>query len=81
MTMTTKTTQAKTKTTTPADAMPDTPQFQTHGPINDAVEIIGERRGWAIACGTLQGHLELIAEGKETIGEAIERLGVLASSL
>ncbi|SCC92988.1 hypothetical protein THIX_30216 [Thiomonas sp. X19] len=61
--------------------MTDTLQFQDHGPINDAVEIIGERRGWGIACGILQAHLELLAEGKETIGEAIERLGQFASSL
>jgi hypothetical protein len=61
--------------------MTDSPQFQTRGPINDAVEIIGERRGWGIACGILQAQLELIAEGKETIGEAIERLRQFASSL
>ncbi|MCE1183185.1 MAG: hypothetical protein LWW81_12940 [Rhodocyclales bacterium] len=61
--------------------MTDSPQFQTRGPINEAVEIIGERRGWGIACGILQAHLELIAEGKETIGEAIERLRQFASSL
>ena len=41
--------------------MTDSPQFQTHGPINDAVEVIGERRGGGIACGILQAHLEHIA--------------------